>query len=739
MRKYHANKTWQRQLTLHKAVLLGLLLANLAYLTRDFVGWLLTLGFFLLVPGYLLLGTITDSVKSRWEALNLSLGLSILVLIMSGLLLNALHFFGLNRPLTTWNVFIALDIVTLGLLQLSKKKALGGIRLQSWVFRPMRTTILLALTALPVLATGGAIRLNNGASNILIMILFAMIVFLFVALLSQKALQPLYPFAVIMMGLSILLTISLRGWLVSGHDIQREFYVFQLASRAGYWSIARFRNPYNACLSITLLPTILAKITTVAAPNIYKVVFQIIFACGVSSVYLFVKRLSNARYALIGSLVFMSFTTFLNSMPFLNRQEIAFIFFSLLFLVAFMDLPRRPKTILTSLMLAGLIVSHYSSSYVMLGILILSWGYYQLFRRLLHVPDKKSGFALPLLRWPIIFAALLLTFLWNTQITATTGGLQHTLTRAVHEMFDRSAIQSSSTGYSLLSPSTPSPPSILAKYAGSQTDEIQYVALSDLPITKFGRLTGRFVNVETLNAGLRSFSARILQILLLIGVTVIFARLRRTATRRDIYFLAAALASITLLALQTILPQLSVDYGTQRFFQQALIVLVLPIVVATDLLLGYLGRLKFWLVSGFFVFLFLDLSGFIPQALGGYPAQLALNNSGQPYDLFYVHAGEELSFSWLTANLLHTGSVGMDYYAQERFDGFFNHASVSISPLPRPPSSSYLYQDFANMHYGLYGAFLDGDQIEYQDNTLSANRSLLYQNQDSRIYTGYDR
>ena len=89
-----------------------------------------------------------------------------------------------------------------------------------------------------------------------------------------------------MMGLSILFSTSLRGWFITGHDIQHEFAVFQVASRAGYWSIAGHNgDPYNACLSITILPTIIAKITTISAAYVYKVVFQAIFAFGIVPIY----------------------------------------------------------------------------------------------------------------------------------------------------------------------------------------------------------------------------------------------------------------------------------------------------------------------------------------------------------------------------------------------------------------------------------------------------------------------
>ena len=121
--------------------------------------------------------------------------------------------------------------------------------------------------------------------------------------------------------------------------------------------------------------------TTISAAYIYKVIFQMIFAFGLLPIYYFIKKLSSSRIALICALIFISFPVFLNDMPFLNRQEIAFVFFGLLLLTNFLKIPRKPKIILTILYLLGLILSHYSSAYVTLVTILLSWFIYKFISR----------------------------------------------------------------------------------------------------------------------------------------------------------------------------------------------------------------------------------------------------------------------------------------------------------------------------------------------------------------------
>jgi uncharacterized membrane protein len=391
-------------------ILIVLAFANAAYLSHDFFGWLVTLVFFLFIPGYLLLNTLGHGLKSRWIISIYSFVLSLLIFMIGGLALNCLHAFGVMRPLTTLNIFATLDVITVVLLAFNKgdRLKLPALRIRASV---EQVVVALVLSLLPLLGVAAAIRLNNGVSNLLTMILFAAIPLIFLLLIWRKNLKPLYPYAIFTMGLAVLLSFSLRGWIINANDIQHEFAIFNLTLSREYWNVAIPKgDPYNACLSLTILPTIIAKITTISAAYVYKVVFQIFFALGLVPIYFLIKKLSNARFALIGALIFISFPPFLNSMPYLNRQEIAFVFFGLLMLTTFLNLKRRPKTILTILLLLGVILSHYSTGYVVLSILAISWIIFKLLRVSVHRRSEWQPFPIPALSQSIIIVGLLFTF-----------------------------------------------------------------------------------------------------------------------------------------------------------------------------------------------------------------------------------------------------------------------------------------------------------------------------------------
>ncbi|HUC90002.1 MAG TPA: glycosyltransferase [Patescibacteria group bacterium] len=709
-----------------------LVVANLAYMSRGIFGAAITLGFFLLAPGYLLLRSLNHGIKSSWEVLSFSLGLSILLFMIAGLLLDSLHALGLNRPLTTFNVFAALNIITLALLVFTRRSLV--VLPTFWKLNRssgLKISITGLLTLLPLLAVGGAVRLNNGGSNILTMCLFALISLIFVLLVWKEDLKPIYPYAILMAALAILLSTSQRGWFITGHDIQHEYMTFRAVASNGFWSSTTSNSdPYNACLSITILPTMLAKLTSISLPFIYKVIFQVIFAFGLLPIYFILKRLSRSTYALIGALIFISFPPFLNDMPFLNRQEIAFIFFGLLVLATFMNIGSRLKTIFTVAFFIGLLLSHYSSSYVALALLLFAWAIYHMIAAIFL--KKSFSEKLPLLSLPLLVAIFLLTFLWNTQVTASTAGLKRTVTQTISGLIHHSSAQSSGVTYGLVSQKVKAPSRILAEHAGPHASDVHYRSEQNLPLTNVGRMTSHVIKADTLNKAIRAFSARILQILLIAGLVICFFNYRKKATQHQVYMYTLMLSSFIMLVMITLLPQLSVDYSVTRLFQQTLLLTALPIIVATSFCFRALGKYQDYAIVVFFAFLFLDLSGFVPQSLGGYPPQLALNNAGTYYDIYYVHKGELAGAAWLSA-ANHDTPVAADLYAHARVQQYPIKNGV-IDPIFSHDRPSYLYLDYTNTQNGLYANFLSGNVIEYTNPSAATGRNLLYSDQASLVY-----
>lgn len=721
-----------RTVGLPVAIIPLLIFAVAAYAIPNVIGSTLTLLFFLTAPGYLLLRRIASGFGGWWERAGLSVVLSLFVIMVGGLLLNTLHYIGLDRPLTTINTFIALSLVTLLLIWLNRRERIA-VKLPKLEYPSVLYLMVATLvTSLPVLAIGGAIRLNNGASNILTMIMFAMAGVLVMLLISRKELKPLYPYALYMIALGVLLSTSLRGWSVTGHDIVHEYQVFHTVASDNLWKVVtEHKNPYSACLSITMLPTILANISHVTDIYIFKIVFQIIFASIATLIYTISLKLTNRRrLSMIAALIFISFPPFLNDMPFLNRQESALLFFAAAILAALYVNPlKKTERILVPLLLLGIVLSHYSTSYVTLGLLSLSWVVYRFIGISLRQKELR-----PLFSARLIIGFIFVTFIWNTAITQTSPGLTQTIEKVAKTLQEGKFSQADGVQYSLLSFGSHDPQEKLDEYVNNPDKKVQYYASADIDRTVLGNAISKLVPIEAVNKIVRGMSAKLLQALLIAGVIIIFIRYKKTKSVSDLHILSFTTAGLVLLVMMVLLPVLSEKYSVTRMFQQILLFGAIPISIAATELFKFI-KLKrpIFFTAILFVFMFLHLSGFLPQITGGYPPQMALNNAGTYYDIYYQNDGERTGAAWVSSHYSNV-YLDTDLYGLMRFPNYPFQAPTYTNPLLSDKSPAFLFQDSTTKNKGVYAGFISGDVLQYSYDDHKESRSLLYTNQNSAFY-----
>lgn len=388
----------------------------------------------ILLPGFLISLILHIKKLSFWENLLFVVGLSIAYLEFGGLLLNVLlPIVGLNDPLAFQSVVFGFDayLVLLFVFAWIRTKQLV-IKIQFPKYSKTEKVLYSFPIVFPILATLGAVVLNNGGSDILTLILLGAIAVysLLLVLLRDKIELNLYPYALFFIGVASLFTTSLRSWYITGHDIEREFYVFQLTNTHHIWNMAFYQDAYNACLSITILPTVLTDLLSIQDMYVYKVVFQILFATTPVLVFFIIRNYTTPVLAFLSAFFFMSFPTFFNDMAMLNRQEIGFIFFGLvLYMMLLSDLSSRMRKILFVIFALSVIVSHYSTNFVLLALvafvyistLIISLSFvknafFSLLAKFYTVPKytftNKIFLTLPLIL--ILFAA---TYCWNSLYT----------------------------------------------------------------------------------------------------------------------------------------------------------------------------------------------------------------------------------------------------------------------------------------------------------------------------------
>lgn len=760
-----------------RAVLGSVALAAVVELLPGVPAALLTLaGLWLLVgaPTVSWNGVTSRVVSTRDGSVLLAVGLSIVGDIVVALVVNtALPFLGVAHPLTRAPLTLASALAVLVVAVACPSSECGD---NSTWWRVARTravppglvTVLVFGAVTLALSVAGPTRLNNElGSSVSVMALLTVAALLAFLVWRRRR----YPAVVLQLGLffaaaGLLLLTSLRGWYITGHDIQREFEVFQLTAEAGRWNIAAFRDPYNACLSITLLPTSLTRLTEISGTYVFKILMPLFFALTPVLVYRSVRNVAPQIVALLSAVYLMAFPTFFTDMTFMARQEIAFVLLGCaMVVITDSGRPLRNRRIMFTVLMAGIVLSHYSTTYVVVAVLGLALGTDLGWRLLSRLRRTGPGTATRgFVTWWVIVATAAAAFVWTGPVTHTTGQLHSTLAKTVQDLVSGGQTQSGSsdTSYSLLGGTLATPAQRLNAYradtmrltatartAGDYLPmsvvnayAVPVVEKQVLPLTPVGRALQRHgIDVTAANNFVRLSVARLLQLLLLIGVatTVVGRRKAFRPTRDQVTLTVGVLVVIGLL---TVLPQLSVDYGVLRAFQQGLFFFA-PFIAAGSLwLCRWAGRKAAPIACALALLLFLDLTGAVPKLLGGSPPQLHLDNAGQYYDIYYVHPEERTAIAWLEdrasaderANV--QSEVQTDRYTFSRLQTLIRGRALDDIYPTLVGTRSYVFLGSTTVRKGEATVFYRGDLVTYRYpvGLLDETKDKVYSSDGAEIY-----
>jgi uncharacterized membrane protein len=743
-----------------------------------------TLGFvwLFLLPGWLITRSVKLKTPSGWEQLGFAVGFSVLTLMAGGLLINTLlPLAGNKHPMTPGALMAGFDLMWLGLM-LWHLYVYRSHQVHLQLPRINPSGLRVALAGLPIIALTvlGAISLNNGGTNLYT---YSMLVYATGYLIYLIRRREKLPEAALLAGLycvalSTLLMTSLRGWYTTGHDIQREYHMFLLALTHLRWNISYYQDAYNACMSITILPTIVRQVMGVNEIFVFKTVFQVLFALVPVMVYLIARRFSTRLIAILATIYFIAFPTYAQDMPMLNRQEIAFLFMSLIFLAIFNEdwsLQRR-RWLVFALGL-GVVLSHYSTTYTMLTIFLLV----VVLRYVMRLFGRFSNRVTPrrtmsLAHWrrikpaplnlAIVAGLLAASYVWSTQLTNTGGNIERVAGETITaiEKGIKGDTQSSDTNYSLFAHKTLTDQERLQAYIDTTVPKARallgkdnlypasaYAAYKptvapteELPLSPAGQFLQHLgVPVAAFNAFTRTASALYMQLMLGAGIVMLFLA-RPFATKLNGEYRLFQMASIFLLAAIIVLPVLSAEYGLLRAFQQILLLAGAAIAFPTLTLVPVaLRRTRVVVPAALAIAFFVSSTGLITTALGGYGAQLHLANSGKYYDLYYAHSSEEMAMKWFTNSQNHaTGynavstSIATDRYTFDKVSQFnVDLQGDNIYP-GIVTKDSYVFLGYTTTTKGVATAYFNGDPITYYYplGFLDGNKDEVYASQGARIY-----
>jgi uncharacterized membrane protein len=760
--------------------------------------------FLILVPGFLTITVLDIRGLPLWGYLGLMVGFSVLELMLIGLLGNTLlPHVGVHFPLHKVPLLWEISIVTivLGVMAILREEADTAMVSIADAFGSVRDALIALMpAAFVVLAVFGAIRLNDGLDGTvtLAMLLAIGAYSVVLASMSKKVGQNVIPTAIFFMALALLLMTSLRGWYVTGHDIQQEYKVFELAKNAGVWSMAAYRDAYNACLSITILPAIFSALLKIADPYVYKVLFQIIFASCASIAYLVSRNWANRIVSLLGSLYFIAFPTFFEDMPFLIRQEVAFLFYGLMLYLLFVaKLPLATRRVLFVLFGVGVILSHYSTTYTLLlifgltavAMFVFPWLFRlaksgRIFRdsALGSVANKeRKGSRLTI---GMITALALLSAVWTGLITDTGGNV----TKVVGETL--SAVANGLTennrsldAVSLITFGKPSQAETLKAYRdevvapklknarpGEYFDANVYdaypialTATATMPPTALTRFVlGYRVPIDRIVPFVGQLLAKVMELCVLLGMLyVLFRKSIMRHVDNEQYLLACS--SLIFIAATIILPVLSTEYGVLRALQQSMFVLA-PFLATGTIVVAAALIYPLYSIPRLFVtvsenvrqacinacvavlpMLFLLYSaGVVPQLIGGNVPQLHLNDAGPYYDAYVMHASDLAGIAWIQAVEQKLAASGHKDLFDLQADKYMQNKIVSMTKLEFSgdifPATiqrgSYVFLGRANFAEKKGAVSYQGELITYiyPVALLDEHKNLVYDNGGVLIY-----
>lgn len=536
-----------------------------------------------------------------------------------------------------------------------------------------------------LLSIAGATRLNNGFGPGVSIAAYVAVAALFVLMLIKRDVyaDSTLQTGVLCAAIAALLLTSLRGWLITGHDIQTEYEYFRLNYGGERWEISLYPGAYNACLSITLFPIALVHLTAISGVGVFKLVMPLLFSLSAVALYRAARNVTPPLIALLSTMFFIAFPAYLTDMPYLGRQEIAFALLGAALVVVTDPSPNlRARRLVFTLLLGGVVLAHYSTSYILILVLGAATGCEVLWRiagKVTGKPRRRANKQTSFLRAWMTPATIALALVWAGPVTHTAGQLHTTLHAAVQELEGKgNQTASSATSSSLIGGEQITDTQRLAAFKQQTIDataearansvflplstvdayQTPVKPLANLPLTKIGRALEHIgIPVNAANGAVRSGLADGLQLLIVLGLLIVpFSRRGAFRATRD--QLVLAYGALIMLVLLTVVPEFSVDYGLLRAFEQGIFFFGPFMAAGLVWLLNWTRKAAIPLVCACAAGLLLDLSGVVPQATGGYPAQLALNNSGQYYELYYPTQAEYAAADWLQQT---TSSSGGSY------------------------------------------------------------------------------
>jgi uncharacterized membrane protein len=173
-------------------------------------------------------------------------------------------------------------------------------------------------------------------------------------------------------SVSLILSSASVSQYLSGWEIQREFAFFQQVSKAGFWNL-QTTFYYNSVISISILPTMVQAVSGLAGQEVFKFVYALVFSVVPLVLYNIYRRVFSPKSAFLSAYLLMSYWVAFSEIQGMAKQEIGELLLVLLFWILISGvIGQRSGTAVALLLSLGVVVSHYTLSYIYIAFLAFS-------------------------------------------------------------------------------------------------------------------------------------------------------------------------------------------------------------------------------------------------------------------------------------------------------------------------------------------------------------------------------
>lgn len=335
---------------------------------------IITLLYLSLVPGVLILRILKLHKLGNTFTTLLSVGLSILSVLVIGLVMNQLYpLLGIYHPIETIPLLVTFTVYNMILLALSYVRDREYFHYSSskLSFELLTSNQFICLCILPLIAIIGAYTLQYYGRNEIQILLLLLICVLVLAMAWGYLKKEYYHIAIFSIAISILYYSVLISNHIWGYDIFFEYQFATYVIKNGVWDHT-WPHAYNAMLSVVMYAPVFNKLSGMTLTWILKFIYPFLFSLISIGLYKIFNKHTGGKIAFLAAFFFIAYNGFSYGwMVQMARQQIAEIFLVLLvWLMIDRNIPQIKRKLLYLLFGVGLILSHYSVTYLFMFMLL---------------------------------------------------------------------------------------------------------------------------------------------------------------------------------------------------------------------------------------------------------------------------------------------------------------------------------------------------------------------------------